>query len=382
MKNIVILGSTGSIGQSALRVIEANAARYRVVGLTAHRNTALLIEQANRFSPLAVAVTDKDAAEAVRAAVTMPVYEGPEGIERIAAMDEGEFVISAIVGSHGLKPTLAAIDAGRAIGLANKETLVMAGEFVMERALAKGVRILPIDSEHSAIYQCLEGRDRSTVKKLILTASGGPFIGKTEQELQGVTLEAALKHPSWTMGRKITIDSATLMNKGLEVIEAYYLFGVWPRMIDVVVHPQSIIHSMVEFIDGSCLAQLSVPDMRSAIAYAMSYPQRIADVIPQMNLAAVGALTFSEPDKGVFRCLQLAYDALAAGGTMPCALNAANEVAVEAFLNRRIKFMDIPAVIQRTMDAHDVTDADEIEVILEVHRWTTEVTTKLIEAIK
>ena len=347
MKNIVILGSTGSIGRSALRVIEANPDRFRVVGLTGHRNVTLLIEQAIKFKPLAVAVSTPEAASEVRAALGIPVYVGVEGIEAIASLERADLVISSIVGSHGLMPTMAAIRAGKAIGLANKETLVMAGEVVMAEARTRGVDILPVDSEHSAIFQCLEGRAPGSVRKLILTASGGPFIGMTTRELEAVTPEAALKHPSWSMGRKITVDSATLMNKGLEVIEAHHLFDAAPEIIDVVIHPQSIIHSMVEFIDGSCLAQLSVPDMRGAIAYAMSCPERIEAAIPALNLASTGTLTFHAPDKAAFPCLCLAYDALSAGGTMPAVLNAANEVAVEAFLEGRIGFMDIPALIRQ-----------------------------------
>lgn len=376
MKNIVILGSTGSIGKSALRVIEAHPDLFRVVGLTAHRNTPLLIEQARKFHPLAVAVTDSLAAQEVRANLNIPVLDGTEGISQVAALAEADFVISAIVGSHGLMPTLSAIRAGKTIGLANKETLVMAGEFVMREAREHGVEILPIDSEHSAIFQCLEGRAPESVRKLILTASGGPFVGWGASELQDVSPEAALKHPSWSMGRKITVDSATLMNKGLEVIEAHHLFG--SRVIDVVVHPQSIIHSMVEFVDGSCLAQLSIPDMRGAIAYAMSCPGRIEGVIPQMNLPGIGSFTFLEPDRIAFPCLQLAYDALGEGGTMPAVLNAANEVAVDGFLEGRIGFMDIPRVIRKTMEAHTKGGATEIGGIMDAHHEAIRMASELV----
>jgi len=353
MKNIVILGSTGSIGRSALDVISRHPDRFRVVGLTANRNHGLLLEQMERFRPLAVAVPEGAAALGPARYSPVEVLEGEDGLAAVASMGGADFVISAIVGYAGLGPTLAAIRAGKDIGLANKETLVVAGEIVIGEARRSGSRILPVDSEHSAVFQCLEAADRNFLNKIILTASGGPFVGKTPEELEGMTPADALKHPSWSMGRKITVDSATLMNKGLEVIEARYLFGVEPESIEVLIHPQSVVHSMVEFRDGSLLAQLSVPDMRGAIAYALSYPERLDAVVPSLDLAAVGSLTFRRPDLVSFPCLSYAFDALREGGTMPAVLNAANEAAVEAFLEGRIGFNDIPAIIKKTMDAHE-----------------------------
>lgn len=353
MKNIVILGSTGSIGRSALDVVARFPERFRVVGLTANRNHRLLLEQIEKFRPLAVAVPEGAAALGLGKSSSVEVLEGEEGLAAVASMERAAFVISAIVGHAGLGPTLAAIRAGKDVGLANKETLVVAGEIVIREAKRSGARILPVDSEHSAVFQCLEGGGRGFLKKIVLTASGGPFVGKTRQELEDMTPEDALRHPSWSMGRKITVDSATLMNKGLEVIEARYLFGVEPENIEVLIHPQSVVHSMVEFRDGSLLAQLSVPDMRGAIAYALSYPERFEAVMPSLDLAAMGSLTFGRPDLVSFPCLSYACEALREGGAMPAVLNAANEVAVEAFLEGRIGFNDIPAIIKKTMDAHE-----------------------------
>jgi len=330
VKNIVILGSTGSIGQSALSVVTRHPEEFSVVALTGHSNRELLASQVEQFRPKVVATSDPETAEAIRRQGIASVLEGTEGLKEAASLPEADFVLSAIVGAAGLDPTLEAVRAGKTIGLANKETLVVAGVVVMEEASRSGSKILPVDSEHSAVFQCLEGRAGNAFKKIILTASGGPFRGSSPEELQGITPEQALKHPSWSMGRKITIDSATLMNKGLEVIEAHHLFGVGPGQIGVVVHPQSIVHSMVEYADGSLIAQMSVPDMRGAIAYAMTWPGRMEDVIAPLDLASVGSLTFNEPDMGSFPCLAYAYEALEHGGTMPAVLNAANEVAVEA----------------------------------------------------
>ena len=352
MKNIVILGSTGSIGQSALSVVSKRPEEFSVVALTGHSNRELLAAQVEEFRPKVVATSDPETAEAIRRQGIASVLEGTEGLKEAASLPEADFVLSAIVGAAGLDPTLEAVRAGKTIGLANKETLVVAGEAVMAEASRSGARILPVDSEHSAVFQCLEGRANNALKKIILTASGGPFRGSSPEELQGITPEQALKHPSWSMGRKITIDSATLMNKGLEVIEAHHLFGVGPGQIGVVVHPQSIVHSMVEYADGSLIAQMSVPDMRGAIAYAMTWPNRMEDVIAPLDLASVGSLTFKEPDMGSFPCLAYAYEALEHGGTMPAVLNAANEVAVEAFLLEEIGFMDIPAIIKKSMEGH------------------------------
>ena len=372
MKNIVILGSTGSIGQSALSVVTRHPEEFSVLALTGHSNRKLLASQVEQFRPKVVATSDPETAEAIRRQGIASVLEGTEGLKEAASLPEADFVLSAIVGAAGLEPTLEAVRAGKTIGLANKETLVVAGVVVMEEAERSGSKILPVDSEHSAVFQCLEGRAGNAFRKIILTASGGPFRGSSPEELQGITPEQALKHPSWSMGRKITIDSATLMNKGLEVIEAHHLFGVGPGQIGVVVHPQSIVHSMVEYADGSLIAQMSVPDMRGAIAYAMTWPNRMEDVIAPLDLASVGSLTFKEPDMGSFPCLAYAYEALEHGGTMPAVLNAANEVAVEAFLNEEIGFMDIPAIIKRSMEGHLASGGPfeaSLDEVRKAHAW-------------
>ncbi len=369
MKNISILGSTGSIGQSTLSVVADYPDRFRVVALTAHRNSDLLLEQIERFTPKLVAVTDPECAARVRAKADMEIVEGEMGLMEVAVFHEADFVVSAIVGAAGLRPTLEAVKMGKTVGLANKEALVVSGELMMSEARRTGARILPVDSEHSAVFQCMGGSAARDIRRLILTASGGPFRGRSVAELADVSLEDALNHPSWSMGRKITIDSATLMNKGLEVIEAHYLFGVPPEHIDVLVHPQSIIHSMVEFRDGSSIAQLSVPDMRGAIAYAMSYPDRLDGVVPALDLAAIGSLTFEDPDPASFPCLGYAFDALKAGGTMPAVLNAANEAAVEAFLDGEAGFTAIPETIYKTMQAHDPVPASDLESVMQAHEW-------------
>jgi 1-deoxy-D-xylulose-5-phosphate reductoisomerase len=381
MKNIVILGSTGSIGRTALSVISENRDKFRVVGLTANTNHELLLEQVREFAPLAVAVSDSRTAAQVRKRVGVGVLEGEEGLVSVASHEEADFVISAIVGYAGLAPTLSAVRAGKDIGLANKETLVVAGEVVMKEAERSGSRILPVDSEHSAIFQCVRGHEMAHLKKIVLTASGGPFVGRSGEELRDVRPEEALRHPSWSMGSKITIDSATLMNKGLEVIEAHHLFGVEAGRIEVLVHPQSIIHSMVEFVDGSSIAQLSLPDMRGAIAYAMSYPSRIEGVVPSLDLASQGTLTFQRPDLESFPCLSYAYEALCEGGTMPAVLNAANEVAVESFLARNIGFGHIPVIIKKTMDSHKKESADALETVIQAHTWAHGHAKKLLDSI-
>jgi 1-deoxy-D-xylulose-5-phosphate reductoisomerase len=378
MKNIVVLGSTGSIGKSALSVVSRHRDSFRVVGLTAHRNMELLKEQAEEFRPEVIAIADGAKAVGLRQALGVPVLEGEKGLCEVASHGSAELVISAIVGSAGLMPTMAAVKAGKAIALANKETLVMAGDIFMEEAGRSGSRVLPVDSEHSAVFQCIDGRDKGSIGKIILTASGGPFRGRSREEMEDVTPDDALNHPSWSMGRKITVDSATLMNKGLEVIEAHYLFAVGQEKIEVLIHPESIIHSIVEFRDGSCIAQMSVPDMRGAIAYALSYPGRIADVLPSLDLPALGNLTFMKPDTEGFPCLGYAYEALEAGGTMPVVLNAANEVAVESFLKGELGFNDIPAIIKKTMDAHKNTEAKELDAVLGAHEWAVARAHKLV----
>lgn len=352
LKNISILGSTGSIGTSALNVIAKHPDKFKVVALTAGANVELLAKQIQQYKPQKVAVANKEAFEKLKS-YSLPkgiqIAYGKQGIREVASYEKADFVLSAIVGSAGLLPTLDAVRLGKTIGLANKETLVMAGQLVMKEASKSACQILPVDSEHSAIFQCLHGYERSSVSKIILTASGGPFLGMSLTELEKVDAKMALKHPNWSMGKKITIDSATLMNKGLEVIEAHYLFGFDPKQIDVVIHPQSIIHSMVEFQDGVSLAQLSVPDMQAPIAFALSYPQRLPSILKPINWTELHSLTFLKPDKDAFVCLRLAYDALETGGAMPCVLNSANEVAVEAFLHNKIGFNQIPTVIDKAM---------------------------------
>lgn len=369
MKNIIILGSTGSIGQSALKVVASNRDRFRVVALAANGSDDVLLRQIDEFRPEAVALNDPSAAARLREKTKTTILQGPSGIEAVASHPGGDFVISAIVGAAGLRPTMAAIRAGKTIGLANKETLVVAGDIMTAEAEKSGSAILPVDSEHSAVFQCLQCGGRRFMGRIILTASGGPFFGMPHKELDKVTVNDALRHPSWSMGRKITVDSATLMNKGLEVIEAHHLFGAAPDRIDVVIHPQSIIHSIVEFTDGSSIAQMSVPDMRGAIAYAMSYPERLDGVLPALDLASLGTLTFAKPDTKSFPCLGYAYDALNAGGAMTAVLNAANEAAVAAFLEGKIGFNDIPRVISGTMESHKdnrpPSGLDELEEVMQ-----------------
>ena len=374
MKRVVILGSTGSIGRMALDVISKHRDRFTVVGLVAGRNIDLLEKQVKEFVPEVVAVAgESDARELRRKMGAVPeLLFGEDGISRVAAYGGSDFVLSSMVGFSGLVPTLCAVRAGKVIGLANKETLVIAGRIVMQEAKLYGSRILPVDSEHSAIFQCVNGYDKAQVKRVILTASGGPFMGKTMQELKDVSPEKALKHPRWSMGKKVTIDSATLMNKGLEVIEASHLFDLPAEKIDVLVHPESIVHSMVEFIDGGMLAQISVPDMRGPIGYALSYPERLSDTLPRLDLETVGKLTFQRPDAVNFPCLAFAYEALKEGGTVPAVLNAANEVMVNAFLERRIAFTDIPVIINKIMHAHVKGNGLHLEEMIEADRWARE----------
>lgn len=381
MKNIVILGSTGSIGRSALDVVAKFPDRFRVVGLAAGRNLPLLMEQIQRYRPRLVAVPDEDIYRQLKAGIgnTKPeILCGIDGICSVAESGDADTVISAIVGSAGLLPTISAIRAKKIVALANKETLVMAGDIVMSEVKKHGVALLPVDSEHSAIFQCMRGYEHDSVKKIILTASGGPFVGRSAEELENVSPENALKHPNWNMGRKISIDSATLMNKGLEVIEAHHLFALPPEKIDVLIHPQSVVHSMVEFNDGSCIAQLSKPDMKGPIAYALSYPERLCDVIETIDWEKLSALTFKKPDNNTFPCLSIAYAALKTGGTMPAVLNASNEIAVAAFLDGIIGFNRIPAIIKKVMDSHKLQPADSIDVVLEADRWAREKTKSVI----
>lgn len=351
-RRIAIFGSTGSIGTQALEVITANPDKFTAEILTAHGNEELLIEQAQRFNPNMVVIGDEKKYLKVKEALAstdVKVFAGEKALEEVAGMDCYDLMLAAIVGYAGLKPTLKALEIGKAVGLANKETLVVAGDIVMRKAVEKRVPVIPVDSEHSAIFQCLVGETRNRIEKVILTASGGPFLGRKPNYLVNVKREHALQHPNWSMGAKITIDSATLMNKGLEMIEAKWLFNLQPDQIQVVIHPQSIIHSMVQFEDGSVKAQMGLPDMKLPIQYAMSFPQRISNDFPRLDLKKFNTLSFEEPDLRTFRNLVLAMEALNKGGNLPAVMNAANEVAVYAFLRNRVNFLDMTDVIEKTM---------------------------------
>lgn len=352
-KRIAIFGSTGSIGTQALDVIRANTTMFEVEILTAQTNDELLITQAMEFRPNAVVIGDHTRYEKVKNALSstdIKVFAGESALEEVADFDTYDMMLAGIVGFAGLKPTLKAVEKGKAVGLANKETLVVAGDIVMQTAIDKRVPIIPVDSEHSAIFQCLVGETRNPIEKIILTASGGPFLGKKPNYLVNVKREHALQHPNWSMGAKISIDSATLMNKGLEMIEAKWLFNLRPDQIQVIVHPQSIIHSMVQFEDGSMKAQMGLPDMKLPIQYAMAFPNRVKNDLPRFNFRRYPSLTFEEPDVKTFRNLVLATEALNMGGNMPCILNAANEIAVWAFLRNRIGFLDMTAMVEKTME--------------------------------
>lgn len=374
MKNVVVLGCTGSIGTSTLKVAEDLPDRIRLLALAAGNNVELLVEQARKHQPAAVSMTDSGKAAELRGALgaNCQVCSGADGLVKLATLPEADIVLIAIVGTAGLQPALAAIRAGKDIAVASKEILVMAGEIVMSEARKYGVRVLAVDSEHSAIFQCLDGKPSASVRKLWLTASGGPFRDQTawpKEKFSEITVERALKHPSWVMGRKITIDSATLFNKGLEMIEARWLFDIEMARVGVVVHPQSIVHSMVEFVDGSLLAQLSTPDMCLPIQYALTYPERVVSERVQTDFPKVGNLTFEAPDLDRFPALELARRAGEVGGTLPAVLNAANEIAVEAFVNRRINFPQITDTVRRTMDSHQVVAHPTLEQILEADTW-------------
>jgi 1-deoxy-D-xylulose-5-phosphate reductoisomerase len=351
-KRIAIFGSTGSIGTQALDVIAANPELFSAEVLTAMTNDALLIKQALAFQPAIVVIGDEKKYPLVKEALSgtdIQVYCGEKALQEVASMDVYDMMLAAIVGYAGLKPTLMAIEAGKAIALANKETLVVAGDIIIRKSIEFRVPIIPVDSEHSAIFQCLVGEGRNKIEKIILTASGGPFLGRKPNFLMNVKREHALQHPNWSMGAKITIDSASLMNKGLEVIEARWLFNLKPEQIQVVIHPQSIIHSMVQFEDGSLKAQMGLPDMKLPIQYAMAFPQRIPNTFPRYNFKQPQMLQFDEPDLKTFRNLALALEAMKQGGNMPCILNAANEIAVYAFLKNRIGFLDMTDVVEKTM---------------------------------
>ena len=371
-KNVAVLGSTGSIGQNSLEVLKNLSDRFRVTYLSANKNVDLLGQQIAQFKPRGVVVFDEQSAAILRSRLNgaPEVFAGESGLLEIVRRDDVDIVICALVGFAGLKPTIEAIKHRKTIALANKETLVVAGVLMKSLADEYGVRIIPIDSEHSAILQCLLGEDASSISRLILTASGGPFLNTPAESFADVSVEQALNHPNWKMGKKITIDSATLMNKGLEVIEAHWLFNLPPQRIDVVIHPQSIIHSMVEFVDGSIKAQLGIPDMKVPIQFALTYPERSPMNGARLDFPKLQSMTFFHPDKNKFRCLQLAYDALAAGGTATTALNAANEVAVEAFLAKKISFQRIPEMIDRALSLHRAIAAPELQAIIEADSVT------------
>lgn len=353
MKKIAILGSTGSIGTQALDVVKSNPESFSVEVLTAHSNADLLIQQALEYKPNAVVIGDESKYQLVKDTLWdagVKVYAGAQALEQIVEMTEIDMVLTALVGAAGLRPTINAIQSGKQIALANKETLVVAGDLVTKLAKEKAVNIYPVDSEHSAIFQCLAGEWHNQIEKIILTASGGPFRGKSKEELATVTKAQALKHPNWDMGAKITIDSASLMNKGLEVIEAKWLFNLTPDQIEVIVHPQSIIHSIVQFTDGSMKAQMGLPDMKLPIQYAMGYPERLKSDFPRFDFFNYPQLTFEQPDRETFRCLNIAFEAMRQGGNMPCVMNAANEIAVAKFLKDEIGFLQIADVVSSTME--------------------------------
>ncbi len=369
-RKISVLGSTGSIGKSVADIVRRSGGRLQVVGLAAGRNVELLAEQIQEFRPIKVAVFAQDLAQQLTGLIAdVPdppeILFGKEGYKALASMEEADLVVSSMVGAAGLIPTIAAIEAGKDVALANKETLVAAGPLVMRMVGEKGVRLLPIDSEHSAIFQCLQGYRPEQVRKIILTASGGPFRQRAGQDLSAITPEEAVAHPNWSMGAKISVDSSTLMNKGLEVIEARWLFDVPPERIQVAVHPQSIIHSMVEFVDGSILAQMGIPDMRVPISYALMWPERLELDLPPLDLFSMGGLTFEPPDLDAFPCLRLAFMALEMGGTATTVLNAANEVAVEAFLQRRIPYLAIPEIIERVLSDVSPQEMEGLDQVLQ-----------------
>ena len=381
MKKLSILGSTGSIGVNALDIVARHPDQFRVVALAGGGNLQKMKEQILRFHPELVSLRDPESVRNIQDSLQgqpTRILSGMEGLMAVATHPEAEMVLSALAGSVGLLPTLAAVRAQKNLAVANKEPLVMAGEILLRETRKKGVHLLPVDSEHSAIFQALAGHRKEDVKRIILTASGGPFLLTPLDQLAKVTPQQALNHPQWRMGKKVTIDSASLMNKGLEVIEAHWLFGVPAPQIEVMIHPQSIIHSMVEYIDGSVVAQMSNPDMRGPIAYAFGYPERLNLQLPNLNFFEIGPLTFSPVDGKRFPALGLAYRALQEGGTMPAVLNAANEVAVEAFLQGHLGFLQIPRLIRKTMDRHRPSEQRSLEDILQAHTWAKQEAQQLI----
>jgi 1-deoxy-D-xylulose-5-phosphate reductoisomerase len=378
MKRLAIVGSTGSIGQNALKVVEHLSDRFQIFALAANSAATLLAEQTAAFHPAVVAISNRTYVDEFRRrcrelGVSIPeVVSGEAGLRQIASAGEVDIVVSAAVGAAGIHPTFSAVASGKTVALANKEAMVIAGELLRKTASISGSRIIPVDSEHSAIDQCLRSGQRTEVRRLILTASGGPFRETPSERFPSITPEEALKHPTWRMGKRITIDSATLMNKGLEVIEARWLFDIPAQKIDIMVHPQSVMHSMVEFVDGSVIGQLGNTDMRQPIQYALTYPDRLDSPLPPLDWGSVSRLDFVPPDRKKFLCLELAYKAIAMGGTAPAVLNAADEVAVQAFLDRRILFSNIPRLIAATLDAHKLNKADSLATIIEADAWARE----------
>ena len=382
MKNISVLGSTGSIGRSSLEVIDMLSNRFKVVGLTAGRNTQLLEKQVEKFRPKIVSLERKEEAEDLRRKFrgkSIKVTFAQEGAEEVASFSENDIVISAITGINGLRPTLAAVQEGKKVALANKESMVVAGPLIQDMIRKFGAQLIPVDSEHSGVFQCLAKEEMENVKKVILTASGGPFFSKSSSEMNDITLEEALNHPRWKMGKKVTIDSATLMNKGLELIEARWLFGLEPRQLGILIHPQSIVHSLVEMSDGSVLAQLSPTDMKLPIQYALTYPERENSLLPSLDLSEIKALEFYEVNVEKFPIIKLARLALEEGESFPIALNAANEVVVSAFLEQRIKFMDISDVVTEIVENHQKRKAQSLEDIFDVDRETRRVSLDLLK---
>ncbi|NIO04438.1 MAG: 1-deoxy-D-xylulose-5-phosphate reductoisomerase [Proteobacteria bacterium] len=381
MKRLAVLGSTGSIGVQTLDIAESFSERFQIVALGAGRNIDLLKEQIEQFRPHTVSVFSEALAQKLANQLSAPpeIVHGIEGLIQVATLDEVDMVISALVGAVGLVPTLSAVKAKKNIALANKESLVMGGKIVMEEARRMGVDILPIDSEHCAIFQSMVGHHREDVHRIILTASGGPFLHYPMEKLENVTPQEALRHPRWEMGKKVTIDSATLMNKGLEIIEAHWLFNIPVERIDVQIHPQSVVHSMVEYTDGSIVAQMGITDMRIPISYALSYPERLTLQLPPLDLCEIGELTFFRPDRSRFPALELATHAITIGETMPAVLNAANELAVNAYLRGALKFIEIPRIVEATMDAHKIQSVQTVDDVLKADHWARETAREFLE---
>lgn len=381
MKRIAILGSTGSIGVNALDVVRNNPASFKITGLSANSNIDVLSSQVKEFKPDFVCISAENSSFEIEGGLKnkLRIFHGQQGLIQMLESGNIDKVLLAISGASALKPLLKALDENIEVALANKEALVMAGPIIIEKAKRKNVNIIPVDSEESAIWQCLQGEDKKKIKNIYLTASGGPFRALSKQEFRKITVEKALKHPRWKMGKKITIDSATLMNKGLELLETMYLFDVPAEKIKIIIHPESIIHSMVEYLDGAIMAQLSITDMRIPIQYALSYPQRLASSLKPLDFFELKQLTFERPDFNKFRCLKLAYQAAFEGGTMPCVLNAANEVCVEEFLRKKIDFISIAKVIEKVMDKHKNCPTADLEVILEADLWARKTARSIIE---